>query len=73
MRPKHPTVSIERLIGTTPLREVKPTVGLIPTTPLINAGPITEVSVSVPRDMGTRFADTATAEPPLEPTSHLSK
>ncbi len=52
----------------TPLRDVSPTVGLIPTTPLFEAGPIIEVSVSVPNDNGTMFAETATAEPELEPS-----
>jgi hypothetical protein len=31
-----------------------------------------EVSVSVPNDNGTIFADTATAEPELEPTTTVS-
>lgn len=67
--PKQPTVSKCLLIGITPVLDVSPTVGLIPTTPLIEAGPMMEVSVSVPNDKGTIFADTATAEPELDPTS----
>lgn len=55
-------------MGMTPDRDVSPTVGLIPTTPLIEAGPMIEVSVSVPNDRGTIFAETATADPELEPS-----
>lgn len=32
------------------------------------AGPMIEESVSVPKERGTMFADTATADPELEPT-----
>lgn len=73
--PKEPTVSILALIGMTPLLDVSPTVGLMPTTPLVEAGPMIDVSVSVPKDNGTMFADTATAEPELEPSkiSQLEK
>lgn len=59
------------LIGITPFLDVKPTVGLNPTTPFIEAGPMIEVSVSVPNDKGTILADTATAEPELEPSRTL--
>lgn len=52
----------------TPLLDVSPTVGLMPTIPLIEAGPMIDVSVSVPNDKGTMFAETATAEPELEPS-----
>ena len=71
VRPKEPTLSRFLLIGMTPVLEVKPTVGLIPTTPLILAGPMIEVSVSVPNARGTIFADTATADPELDPTTML--
>lgn len=47
---------------------MSPTVGLIPTIPLLDAGPIMDVSVSEPNDRGTMFADTATAEPEVEPS-----
>ncbi len=63
-----PTVSKFRLLGITPALEVSPTVGLIPTTPLMLAGPMIEVSVSVPIERGTMFAETATALPELDPT-----
>lgn len=56
------------LIGINPPLEVRPTVGLMPTIPLMLAGPMIDVSVSVPNDKGTRFAETATALPELEPT-----
>lgn len=56
------------LIGMTRFLDVSPTVGLMPTIPLIEAGPMIEVSVSVPNDKGTMFAETATAEPELEPS-----
>ena len=59
------------LIGMIPPIGIRPTVGLIPTTPLIEAGPMMEVSVSVPKDRGTMLADTATAEPELDPSIRL--
>jgi len=43
-------------------------VGLIPTTPLHEAGPMMDVSVSEPNAKGTMFAETATADPELEPS-----
>lgn len=58
-------------MGITPSLEVSPIVGLIPTTPFREAGPMIEVSVSVPSAKGTIFAETATAEPELEPTKRL--
>ncbi len=56
----------------TPFLDVSPTVGFIPTTPFIDAGPMMDVSVSVPNDRGTMFAQTATAEPELEPSRIMS-
>lgn len=55
-------------MGMTPDLDVSPTVGLMPTTPLMLAGPIIDVSVSVPKAIGTTFAATETAEPELEPS-----
>ena len=55
-------------MGITPFIDVVPTVGLMPTTPFVFAGPMIDVSVSVPIDSGTTFADTETALPELEPT-----
>ena len=59
-------------IGMTPFLDVSPTVGLIPTTEFMRDGPVIEVSVSVPRAKGTIFAETATADPELEPTATIS-
>ena len=50
-----------------PERLTSPTVGLIPTMPLIDEGQMTEPFVSVPIASGQRLAETATAEPELEP------
>jgi hypothetical protein len=50
-----------------------PTVGLIPTIPLTDEGLTTEPSVSVPIATAQRLADTAAAEPELEPDVFLSK
>src|SRR5690349_14300482 len=67
VRPCTPTVSWVCEMGTTPARLVSPTVGLIPTTPLAFAGQTTLPSVSVPRDTAVKLADTAAADPELEP------
>src|SRR5216684_3301479 len=50
-----------------PARLTRPTVGLIPTMPLKDAGETIEPSVSVPIAAAQRFAATATADPELEP------
>jgi len=50
-----------------PARLVRPTVGLMPTTPLALAGHTMLPSVSVPNDTAVKFDDTAAAEPALEP------
>src|SRR5690606_2857663 len=50
-----------------PLRLRRPTVGLIPTTPLAVAGQTIEPSVSVPIDPAVRFADVAAPEPEDDP------
>src|SRR3984893_6123216 len=55
------------VMGTTPARLVSPTVGLIAATPLALPGQTTLPSVSVPRETAVKFADTAAAEPELEP------
>jgi hypothetical protein len=54
-------------IGTTPARLVSPTVGFNPTTPLAFEGQTMLPSVSVPSDTVLRFAETAAADPELEP------
>src|SRR5215467_9922964 len=67
VRPWGPTVSWVWEIGTTPARLVRPTVGLIPTTPLAFAGQTMLPSVSVPKDSVVKLADSAAPDPELEP------
>src|SRR5438309_6970038 len=62
-----PTVSCVCEIGTTPARETRPTVGLIPTTPFALAGQTMLPSVSVPMETAVKFADAAAPDPELEP------
>jgi hypothetical protein len=52
----------------TPCRLISPTVGLMPTMPLLDAGREIEPSTSAPSDTRPRLAATATAEPALEPS-----
>src|SRR5437667_11843764 len=54
-------------MGTMPLRLISPSVGLMPTIPLVEEGETIEPSVSVPTAAAHRLAATATAEPELEP------
>src|SRR6478752_9657579 len=67
VRPCGPTVSWVCEIGTTPARRVRPTVGLMPTTPFALAGQTMLPSVSVPNDTAAKFAEAAAPEPALEP------
>src|SRR5258708_12834938 len=67
VRPWTPTVSCVCEMGTTPARLVRPTVGLIPTTPLALAGQTTLPSVSVPSDTAPKLAQTPPPAPPLDP------
>jgi hypothetical protein len=60
-------------MGTTRLRETKPTVGLRPTRPLTAEGQVIEPSVSVPMAAAARLAAAATAEPALEPQGSRSR
>src|SRR5207253_10904899 len=62
-----PAVSWSALIGTTPARLHKPSVGLIPTSPLAPDGQTIEPSVSVPTAATARSAAEPTPEPELEP------
>src|SRR5919198_2933430 len=62
-----PTVSCVWEMGTTPPRLVRPTVGLMPTTPLTFAGQTMLPSVSVPRPTAVKLAATDAPEPELEP------
>ena len=54
-------------MGMTPDRLQRPTVGLIPTIPLLEDGHMMEPPVSVPTVSAQRFAEAATPEPELEP------
>ena len=65
--PIGPAVSCVAEIGIMPERLIKPTVGFIPTMPLVDAGQVTDPSVSVPTATTQRFAETAAPEPELEP------
>src|SRR6266850_7278666 len=67
VRPWGPTVSWTWEMGTTPARLVRPTVGLMPTTPFALAGQTMLPSVSVPNDTAAKFAEAAAPEPELEP------
>ena len=62
-----PAVSCSAEIGMIPARLSRPTVGLMPTTAFAPAGQTIEPSVSVPTVIVARLADTATAEPELDP------
>src|SRR5690349_15927266 len=67
VRPCGPTVSCVCEIGTTPARLVRPTVGLIPTTPFAFDGQTMLPSVSVPSAAAQKFADTDAPDPELDP------
>src|SRR5215208_416991 len=67
VRPKGPTVSWLWAMGITPDRLTRPSVGLMPTIELTEAGQTIEPSVSVPTATAARAAAMATAEPELEP------
>src|SRR5215213_6584107 len=67
VRPRGPTVSWLWAMGITPDRLTRPSVGLIPTTELTDAGQTIEPSVSVPTATAAKAAAMAAAEPELEP------
>src|SRR6267378_6728883 len=54
-------------MGTTPARLVRPTVGLMATTPFTLPGHTMLPSVSEPNETVAKFADAAAPEPELEP------
>src|SRR5215212_10467189 len=60
-------------MGITPLRLTRPSVGLMPTTELTDAGQTIEPSVSVPTATTAKAAAMATAEPELEPQGETSR
>ncbi len=55
-----------------PLRLNNPSVGLIPTIPLVCAGQMIEPSVSVPTEAAHKFAATAAPEPDDDPHAERS-
>src|SRR3954453_1824749 len=61
------TQSSVRHAGTRPAVEISPRLGFNPTILLSIAGTRPDPAVSVPSASGTRPADTATAEPELDP------
>ncbi len=62
-----PAESWECEIGMMPARLHSPTVGLMPTTPLIDDGHMIEPPVSVPMVSAARFAEAAVPDPELDP------
>src|SRR5262249_12029912 len=68
-----PAVSWLCEIGMIPARLIRPSVGLIPTTPLADDGQTTGPSVSVPTAAAQRFAAAAAPEPELEPQGFRSR
>ncbi len=68
-----PAESWECEIGMMPARLHRPTVGLMPTTPLIEAGHMIDPPVSVPMVTVARLAETAQPEPELDPQGVRSR
>src|SRR5262245_40136267 len=62
-----PAVSWLCAIGTMPARLTSPSVGLIPTSPLVFDGETIDPSVSVPTATAARLAAIAAPEPELDP------
>ena len=62
-----PAVSWVSDIGIIPSLLTSPTVGLMPTTPLVEDGHTTEPFVSVPTARVAKLAETAAPEPELDP------
>src|SRR5580704_6755561 len=62
-----PAVSCVCEIGMMPDRPIKPTVGLMPTSPQHEEGLTTDPSVSVPTPAAQKFAETAAPVPELDP------
>ena len=54
-------------MGMTPARLVSPSVGLMPTSPVVEDGQTIDPSVSLPRAAAARFALMAVPDPELEP------
>src|SRR5262245_47135278 len=62
-----PAVSWLWATGIIPERLSNPTVGLIPTTPFTEDGPVIDPSVSVPTATAQKPADSAAPDPELDP------
>src|SRR4249919_2154398 len=60
-------------MGITPERLIKPSVGLMPHSPLFDEGDTIEPSVSLPTQPAARLADAAAPEPELEPLGFRSR
>src|SRR5439155_16680180 len=67
VRPMGPTTSWLWAMGTTPARLVRPRVGLIPASPVVEDGHTMDPSVSVPSAAAARLAETAVPDPELDP------
>src|SRR5881409_440117 len=72
-RAKVPTWSSEDANAISPKREIRPYVGLSPTTPHSAAGCRTEPPVSVPSAQTASPAATAAAEPPDDPPGTVAR
>src|SRR3990170_6107401 len=68
-----PAVSWEAAMGMMPRRLTRPTVGLMPTRPLTDAGQMMLPSVSVPTPIDARLAAMAAPVPELEPQGLRSR
>jgi hypothetical protein len=68
-----PAVSCEAEIGMTPLRDINPTVGFIPTIPQIDDGHTMDPSVSVPTPIAAKFDAIAAPVPDDEPHGFRSR
>src|SRR6185369_9012420 len=73
VRAMGPAVSWLCAMGIIPERLINPSVGLMPTIPVKEEGEVTEPSVSVPTATAQRFAETAAADPELEPEGFRSR
>ena len=73
LRVNVPTWSSEEANAISPKREIRPYVGLRPTTPHRAAGWRTEPPVSVPSAHTASLAATAAAEPPEDPPGTVSR
>src|SRR5436853_1175343 len=73
LRAMGPAVSWLAVIGTTPARLHRPSVGLMPTSPLAPDGQTIEPSVSVPTAATARSAEATTPDPELEPQGLRSR